>query len=85
MKDEAAGPRGPRPMTAFLISLAGFVFGAILVTIVDRFSQDTALPMVVPPSLFVAMLVVSLAIGAFSTIIAVVKVLRVDPASVLMR
>ena len=43
------------------------------------------LPMVVPPSLFWAMLAVSLAIGAFSTIIAVVKVLRVDPAAVLMR
>ena len=41
--------------------------------------------MVVPPALFVAMLIVSLAIGAFSAVIAVLKVLRVDPASVLMR
>lgn len=70
---------------ASLISLAGFAFGALLVALVDRLSQQTALPMVVPPSLVLAMLVVSLAIGAFSTIIAVVKVLRVDPAAVLMR
>jgi putative ABC transport system permease protein len=70
---------------ASLISFAGFLLGAILVTIVDHFSQDTALPMVVPPSLFLAMLIVSMAIGAFSTVIAVVKVLRVDPAAVLMR
>jgi putative ABC transport system permease protein len=70
---------------ACLISLAGFALGAVLVAIVDRLSQQTALPMVVPPSLFWAMLAVSLAIGAFSTIIAVVKVLRVDPAAVLMR
>jgi hypothetical protein len=31
------------------------------------------------------MFIVSMAIGAFSTVIAVVKVLRVDPAAVLMR
>jgi len=70
---------------ASLISLAGFTLGALLVALVDRLSQQTALPMVVPPSLFLAMLIVSLAIGAISTIIAVVKVLRVDPAAVLMR
>jgi putative ABC transport system permease protein len=70
---------------ASLISLAGFALGAVLVALVDRLSQQTALPMVVPPSLFWAMLAVSLAIGAFSTIIAVMKVLRVDPAAVLMR
>jgi putative ABC transport system permease protein len=70
---------------ASLISLAGFALGAICVALVARMSQQTALPMVVPPSLFLAMLIVSLAIGIFSTVIAVLKVLRVDPAAVLMR
>ena len=70
---------------ASLISVAGFALGALCVALVDRLSQQTALPMVVPPSLFLAMLIVSLAIGAFSTIVAVLKVLRVDPATVLMR
>jgi len=70
---------------ASLISLAGFALGAICVALVARLSQQTALPMVVPPSLFLAMLIVSLAIGIFSTVIAVLKVLRVDPAAVLMR
>ena len=70
---------------ASLISFAGFALGALCVVLVDRLSQQTALPMVVPPSLFLAMLIASLAIGAFSAIIAVLKVLRVDPAAVLMR
>ena len=70
---------------ASLISLAGFALGALWVVLVDHWSQQTALPMVVPPSLFLAMLIVSLAIGIFATIIAVLKVLRIDPASILMR
>ena len=70
---------------ASLISLAGFALGALCVVLVDHWSQQTALPMVVPPSLFLAMLIVSLAIGIFATIIAVLKVLRVDPASILIR
>jgi len=70
---------------ASMISVAGFALGALCVALVAHMSQETALPMVVPPALFVAMLIVSLAIGAFSAVIAVLKVLRVDPASVLMR
>jgi|JRHI01.1.fsa_nt_gi putative ABC transport system permease protein len=70
---------------ASMISVAGFALGALCVAVVDHLSQETALPMVVPPALFLAMLIVSLAIGAFSAVIAVLKVLRVDPASVLMR
>jgi putative ABC transport system permease protein len=70
---------------AALISLAGFALGTLCVVLVERWSQQTALPMVVPPLLCIAMLVVSLAIGAFSAITAVVKVLRIDPASILMR
>jgi putative ABC transport system permease protein len=70
---------------AALISLAGFALGTLCVVLVERWSQQTALPMVVPPLLCVAMLVVSLAIGAFSAITAVVKVLRIDPAAILTR
>lgn len=70
---------------ACMISAAGFVLGAICVALVSHMSQETALPMVVPPALFLTMLIVSLAIGAFSAVIAVMKVLRVDPAAVLMR
>lgn len=70
---------------AALISLAGFALGTLCVVLVERWSQQTALPMVVPPLLCIAMLVVSLAIGAFSAITAVVKVLRIDPAAILMR
>jgi putative ABC transport system permease protein len=70
---------------ASMISVAGFALGALCVALVAHMSQETALPMVVPPALFLAMLIVSLAIGAFSAVIAVLKVLRVDPASVLMR
>ncbi len=70
---------------ATLISLAGFALGALGVVLVHRWSQQTALPIVVPGSLFAAMLIVSLAIGAVSAITAVLKVLRVDPAIVLMR
>jgi putative ABC transport system permease protein len=70
---------------ASMISLAGFALGAIAVAIVGHLSQQTALPMVVPPLLFVAMLVVSLFIGVISASIAVTKVLRIDPAAVLMR
>ena len=70
---------------AAVISLAGFALGTLCVVLVERWSQQTALPMVVPPLLCFAMLVVSLAIGAFSAITAVVKVLRIDPAAILMR
>jgi putative ABC transport system permease protein len=70
---------------ASMISLAGFALGALCVVLVDHLSQQTALPMVVPPSLFLAMLIVSLAIGIFATVIAVLKVLRIDPASILIR
>ena len=70
---------------ASIISFAGFVLGALGVVLVDRLSQATALPMVVPPLLFVAMLVAALLIGLVSASIAVTKVLRIDPASVLMR
>ena len=70
---------------ASVISIAGFALGTFCVVLVDRWSQQTALPMVVPLLLCVAILIVSLAIGAFSAIIAVLKVLRVDPAAVLMR
>jgi putative ABC transport system permease protein len=70
---------------ASIISFAGFVLGALGVALVDRLSQQTALPMVVPPLLFVAMLFASLFIGVISASIAVTKVLRIDPATVLMR
>jgi len=70
---------------AALISVAGFALGTVCAMLVSRWSQETALPMVVPLQLCIAMLFGSLAIGAFSAIAAVVKVLRFDPAAVLMR
>jgi putative ABC transport system permease protein len=70
---------------AALISLAGFALGTLCVVLVERWSQQTALPMVVPPLLCIVLLIVSLAIGAFSAITAVAKVLRIEPASILMR
>ncbi len=70
---------------ASIISFAGFVLGALGVVLVDRLSQATALPMVVPPLLFVAMLVAALPIGLVSASIAVTMGPRIDPASVLMR
>ncbi len=70
---------------AALISIAGFALGTLCVVLISRWSQQTALPMVVPAKLCIAMLIGSLAIGAFSAIAAVVKVLRFDPAIVLMR
>jgi putative ABC transport system permease protein len=70
---------------AALISIAGFALGTICVVLVSRWSQQTALPMVVPAKLCIAMLIGSLAIGAFSAIAAVVKVVRFDFATVLMR
>lgn len=70
---------------AALISLAGFAVGMLCVALVDHWSQRTALPMVVPPLLCIAMLVVALIIGALSAITAVLKVLRIEPASVLLR
>jgi len=70
---------------AALISVAGFALGTVCVVLISRWSQETALPMVVPLQLSIAMLIGSLAIGAFSAIAAVMKVLRIDPAAVLMR
>jgi putative ABC transport system permease protein len=70
---------------AALISVAGFALGTVCAMLVSRWSQETALPMVVPLQLCIAMLFGSLAIGAFSAIAAVVKVLRFDPAAVLIR
>lgn len=70
---------------ASIISLAGFVIGALGIAVVHYFSQGTALPLVVPPLLVLAMLVASLLIGVISASIAVTKVLRIDPARVLMR
>jgi putative ABC transport system permease protein len=70
---------------AALISIAGFALGTLCVVLVSRWSQQTALPMVVPAKLCIAMLIGSLAIGAFSAIAAVVKVVRFDFATVLMR
>jgi len=72
-------------MQAVLISLAGFALGMISVLLVARLSQHTALPMVVPPPLILATLVGSLVVGVVSAIAAVVKVLRIDPATILMR
>jgi putative ABC transport system permease protein len=70
---------------AGLISIAGFALGMLCVMLVSRWSQQTPLPMVIPLELSIAMLIGSLAIGALSAIAAVVKVLRFDPAAVLMR
>ncbi len=70
---------------AALISLAGFAFGTACVLLVSRLSQHTALPMVIPAELIIATLIGSLVVGAVSAIAAVVKVLRIDPAAVLMR
>ena len=70
---------------AGVISIAGFALGMLCVVLVSRWSQQSPLPMVVPLHLCIAMLIGSLVIGAFSAIAAVVKVLRIDPAAVLMR
>jgi putative ABC transport system permease protein len=70
---------------AALISLAGFALGTACVLLVSRLSQHTALPMVIPPELIVATLIGSLVVGVVSAIAAVVRVLRIDPAAVLMR
>jgi len=42
---------------AGLISVAGFALGTLCVLLVERWSQQTALPMVVPPKLCIAMLI----------------------------
>ena len=70
---------------AVLISVAGFAVGTLFVTLIGRLSQHTALPMVIPPQLILAMLIGSIIVGAASAIAAVVKVVRIDPATLLMR
>jgi len=72
-------------MQAAIISVIGFALGLVCVLLVSQWSQQSPLPMIVPPELRIVMLIVSLAIGGSSAIIAVLKVLRIDPAAVLMR
>jgi putative ABC transport system permease protein len=72
-------------LQASIVSVVGFALGLVCVLLVSHWSQETPLPVIVPLELRIAMLMVSLAIGASSAIIAVLKVLRIDPATMLMR
>ena len=70
---------------AFLCAAIGCVFGALFGQLAVWFSAETAMPVVVTPWLALLILIITVAMCCAGAISAIVKVTRLDPASVFSR
>ena len=70
---------------AFLCAAIGCAFGALVGLLVVWFSAETAMPIVVTPGLALLILLITLLMCFAGAISAIMKVMRLDPASVFNR
>ena len=70
---------------ALLNAVIGFTIAAGIGYIVVRMTARSALPIVITPWLVAALLVLTIAMCVASGIVAILRVVRIDPASVFMR
>jgi putative ABC transport system permease protein len=65
--------------------MIGYALGMLVVGLVVLGTRDSALPVTVTPFLAAAILLLTLTMAALATIAAIVKVTRIDPATVFAR
>ncbi|MBV8631570.1 MAG: ABC transporter permease [Silvibacterium sp.] len=70
---------------ALLSAIIGFCGAAGISSMVVRITADTALPIVVPPAMLFALFLLTVVMCVASAIAAIVQVMRIDPATVLVR
>ena len=70
---------------ALLNAVIGFAIAAAIGFIVVATTADTALPVVITPTMLAALLVLTVLMCVVSAIAAIVKVTRIDPAMVFTR
>jgi putative ABC transport system permease protein len=70
---------------AAVSAVLGYALGAALSLFISCFSDETALPMVFTPALAFFLLVVTLVMCAISAVSSILKVTKIDPATVFAR
>jgi putative ABC transport system permease protein len=70
---------------ALINAVIGFVIAAGIGYLVVRMTEKSALPIVITPWLVAALLVLTIVMCVASGIVAIIRVVRIDPASVFMR
>ena len=70
---------------ALLCAAIGSAFGALVGLVVARFTAETAMPVVVTPQLALLILLITLLMCCAGATSAIMKVMRLDPASVFNR
>ena len=70
---------------ALLSAIIGFCGAASISSIVVKITADTALPIVVTPAMSFALFLLTVVMCVASAIAAIVQVMRIDPATVLVR
>ncbi len=70
---------------ALLNAVIGFVIAAGIGYVVVRMTERSALPIVITPWLVAALLVLTVVMCVASGFVAIIRVVRIDPASVFMR
>ena len=72
-------------LQALLSAVIGFCIAALVGFIVVRATADTALPVVMTPTMTAGLFVLTVAMCVLSAVAAIVKVMRIDPAMVFTR
>ncbi|HEY3791803.1 MAG TPA: FtsX-like permease family protein [Bradyrhizobium sp.] len=70
---------------ALLNAVFGFILAAAIGYAVVRMTEKSALPIVITPWLVAALLVLTIVMCVASGIVAIIRVIRIDPATVFMR
>jgi putative ABC transport system permease protein len=70
---------------ALLNAVIGFVIAAAIGYVVVRMTEKSALPIVITPWLVAALFILTIVMCVVSGIVAIIRVVRIDPASVFMR
>ena len=70
---------------ALLNAVIGFIFAAGIGFVVVRMTEKSALPIVITPWLVAALLLLTIVMCVASGFVAIIRVVRIDPASVFMR
>jgi putative ABC transport system permease protein len=70
---------------ALLNAVFGFIIAAAIGFVVVAMTAKSALPIVITPSLVAALLALTIAMCVASGIVAIIRVVRIDPATVFMR
>jgi putative ABC transport system permease protein len=70
---------------ALLNAVLGFIIAAGIGFIVVRLTEKSALPIVITPWLIAALLLLTIVMCVASGLVAIIRVVRIDPASVFMR